>query len=137
MILPFENPENIRQIGRQEWEQFIDFMEQNTDFEVFVVDFGVSMPELADCMSRCDELLLIGREGYFYECRDKHFYEWLEKTGHQAVAEKFTKSMCHIRLKIFMAVEMSSSSYSGVNLVILSEDGRRSWMSSKCLECVL
>ena len=86
---------------------------------------------------RCDELLLIGREGYFYECRDKHFYEWLEKTGHQAVAEKFTKSMCHIRLKIFMAVEMSSSSYSGVNLVILSEDGRRSWMSSKCLECVL
>lgn len=99
MILPFENPENIRQIGRQEWEQFIDFMEQNTDFEVLVVDFGVSMPELADCMSRCDELLLIGREGYFYECRDKHFYEWLEKTGHQAVAEKFAKSMCHIRLK--------------------------------------
>lgn len=137
VILPFENPENIRQIGRQEWEQFIDFMEQNTDFEVLVVDFGVNMPELADCMSRCDELLLIGREGYFYECRDKHFYEWLEKTGHQAVAEKITKSMCHIRLKIFMAVEMSSSSYSGVNLVILSEDGRRSWMSSKCLECVL
>ena len=68
VILPFENPENIRQIGRQEWEQFIDFMEQNTDFEVLVVDFGVSMPELADCMSRCDELLLIGREGYFYEC---------------------------------------------------------------------
>ena len=66
-------------------------MEQNTDFEVFVVDFGVSMPELADCMSRCDELLLIGREGYFYECRDKHFYEWLEKTGHQAVAEKIRK----------------------------------------------
>ena len=28
---------------------------------------------------------------------------------------------------------MSSSSYSGVNLVILSEDGRKSWMSSKCL----
>ena len=91
VILPFENPENIRQIGRQEWEQFIDFMEQNTDFEVLVVDFGVSMPELADCMSRCDELLLIGREGYFYECRDKHFYEWLEKTGHQAVAEKIHK----------------------------------------------
>ena len=66
-------------------------MEHNTDFEVFVVDFGVSMPELADCMSRCDELLLIGREGYFYECRDKHFYEWLEKTGHQAVAEKIHK----------------------------------------------
>lgn len=42
-------------------------------------------------MSRCDELLLIGREGYFYECRDKHFYEWLEKTGHQAVAEKIRK----------------------------------------------
>jgi len=91
VILPFENPENIRQIGRQEWEQFIDFMEQNTDFELLVVDFGVSMPELADCMSRCDELLLIGREGYFYECRDKHFYEWLEKTGHQAVAEKIRK----------------------------------------------
>ena len=91
VILPFENPENIRQIGRQEWEQFIDFMEQNTDFEVLVVDFGVSMPELADCMSRCDELLLIGREGYFYEGRDKHFYEWLEKTGHQAVAEKIHK----------------------------------------------
>ena len=91
VILPFENPENIRQIGRQEWEQFIDFMEQNTDFEVLVVDFGVSMPELADCMSRCDELLLIGREGYFYEGRDKHFYEWLEKTGHQAVAEKIRK----------------------------------------------
>lgn len=65
MILPFENPENIRQIGRQEWEQFIDFMEQNTDFEVLVVDFGVSMPELADCMSRCDELLLIGRKVIF------------------------------------------------------------------------
>lgn len=40
MILPFENPENIRQIGRQEWEQFIDFMEQNTDFEVLVVDLA-------------------------------------------------------------------------------------------------
>ena len=34
--------------------------------------------------------LLIGREGYFYECRDKHFYEWLEKTGHQAVAVSYT-----------------------------------------------
>ena len=68
VILPFENPENIRQIGRQEWEQFIDFMEQNTDFEVLVVDFGVSMPELADCMSRCDELLLIGRDRF---CKPK------------------------------------------------------------------
>ena len=52
---------------------------------------------------RCDELLLIGREGYFYECRDKHFYEWLEKTGHQAVARKNSQSQCAIYgLKIFM-----------------------------------
>ena len=128
VILPFENPENIRQISRQEWEQFIDFMEQNTDFEVLVVDFGVSMPELADCMSRCDELLLIGTSIFMSGWKRQDIRQW---------QKKFAKSMCHIRLKIFMAVEMSSSSYSGVNLVILSEDGRKSWMSSKCLECVL
>ena len=88
-------------------------------------------------MSRCDELLLIGREGYFYECRDKHFYEWLEKTGHQAVAEKIHKVNVPYTAKNIHGGGNVMSSYSGSELVDLSEDGRRSWMSSKCLECVL
>ena len=65
------------------------------------------------------------------------FYEWLEKTGHQAVAEKIRK----------VNVPYTAKNIHGGGNVIeqlqwsefgdLSEDGRKSWMSSKCLECVL
>lgn len=88
VILPLENPENIRQISIAEWELFLGFVEQNTDFEVLVIDFGTGMTELAERLSRCDELLLICREGFFYECREGHFYQWLEKTGYSPLSEK-------------------------------------------------
>ena len=88
VILPLENPENIRKISIAEWEQFLGFVEQNTDFEVLVIDFGTGMTELAERLSRCDELLLICREGFFYECREGHFYQWLEKTGYSPLSEK-------------------------------------------------
>ena len=97
VILPFEKSGKISgRLADRSGNNLLILWNKNTDFEVLVVDFGVSMPELADCMSRCDELLLIKRGRLFLRVRDKHFYEWLEKTGHQAVGRKNSQSQCAI-----------------------------------------
>lgn len=43
------------------------------------------------------------REGYFTSLRDKHFMSGWKKDIRQW--QKNSESMCHIRLKIFMAVK--------------------------------
>ena len=91
VILPFENPENIRQIGTNEFYKLLEFVELYTDFEQVIVNFGVSMEELALCMQRCNILYLLGKEEFFYQCQEQEFFQWLNKTGNEAVVDKLQK----------------------------------------------
>ncbi len=92
MVLPFENPENLHQIGKDEFYRFLEFVENFTDFELVVVDFGISMEDVADCMKRCDAIYLLGKEEFFYKCQEEAFLEGMKKSGNEDVIEKIQKA---------------------------------------------
>ena len=91
VILPFENPENFHQTGREEFYQLLEFVEKFTDFELVVVDFGLSMEDAALCMKRCNVLYLLGKEEFFYQCQEQAFSEWMKKSGNEDVVNKIQK----------------------------------------------
>lgn len=87
-VLPFENPENNWEITAEELKKLLLFVQQNTDFEMIVMDFGSCISSLAQILEQCSLVYLIGKEGYFYECRKIAFLEWLKKTGGDFLEEK-------------------------------------------------
>lgn len=88
VLYPFENPENIAQIGEQELSGLIGFLEKNTEFELIVIDFGVSMQDLAACMELCTAVFLIGREEFFFRSQEQAFREWVNRRGSEGLSEK-------------------------------------------------
>lgn len=88
VLLPFENPENIRQTGRKELEGLLEFVEKYTDFEMAVIDFGVGMDDLAACMGLCGTVFKLCRDGFYDRCRDNVLTEWLTKSGEEALLGK-------------------------------------------------
>ena len=91
VILPFENPENMKQTDSKELENLITFIGGNTDFEILIIDFGMSMQKLLNCLKLCEKVFLLGKEGFFYECRENQFYRWIEKTGEENLREKIQR----------------------------------------------
>ena len=57
----------------------MDFVEHFTDFEEVVIDFGISMTEYYSYLDFCDVMLMIGREGYYYQCRENAFLKWVRE----------------------------------------------------------
>lgn len=78
-LMPFDNPENTAQTGEQELRELLDFVEHFTDFEEVVIDFGISMTEYYSYLDFCDVMLMIGREGYYYQCRENAFLKWVRE----------------------------------------------------------
>ncbi len=78
-IPPFANPENIRDFSAEEYAKLLRFLEEETDFETVVFDFGEGICRLADMMSQCTGIYCLTKNGFYYEEQTAYFLDYLKR----------------------------------------------------------
>ena len=78
-IPPFHNPENIDDFSVEDYLALLGFLEDNTDFEAVVFDFGDGVQRFSEVFSTCTSVYCPMKTGFYYECRFNQFLEYLEK----------------------------------------------------------
>lgn len=101
-IPPFSNPENLHELTLEDYLLFLEFLETKTDFEVVVIDFGEGLAQMAQMLERCGSVYCLVKAGFFYECQEKQFLEYLERVSAEELTERITRvelpfSAKHIR----------------------------------------
>lgn len=89
-IPPFYNPENLRELTREDLEAIIEFIQKTTDFDVLLLDFGGILEKFSKILELCSALYCPMRQGYYYECRKNHFLEYLQETGGESLKQKIS-----------------------------------------------
>ena len=87
-IPPFHNPENIDDFTLGDYLALLGFLEDNTDFDAVVFDFGDGIQRFAEVLLSCTCIYCPMKSGFFYECRLNQFLEYLDKSVAQGVREQ-------------------------------------------------
>lgn len=86
-IPPFHNPEDLRGFRLEDYLALLTFLEESTDFETVILDFGEGMERFAEVLASCPIIYCPMKTGYFYECRLNEFLLYLEKSSAGSVRE--------------------------------------------------
>lgn len=87
-IPPFHNPENLDDFSLGDYLALLGFLEDNTDFEAVVLDFGDGINRFSEVLKACTSIYCPMKTGFFYECRLNQFLEYLEKSEAKEVREQ-------------------------------------------------
>lgn len=93
-ILPFYNPENLREMTIEDLTAIIEFVENATDFDMVIIDFGNGLEEFSKMLELCSVVYCPMRQGYYYECRKNHFIKYLS----EAAEENLQERLCFVDL---------------------------------------
>ena len=88
IVLPFKNPENIREFRYKDLRNLLDYVAKETDYEVVVMDLGAGMEHPAKILAECQMTYCLMREGYFYRCQLEEFLDYARKAGEEEMEEK-------------------------------------------------
>ncbi len=87
-IPPFHNPENFDDFSIGDYLALLGFLEDNTDFETVVFDFGDGIERFSEVLDTCTSIYCPMKTGFFYECRLNQFLEYLENGAAKEVRER-------------------------------------------------
>lgn len=87
-IPPFCNPEDLRGYTLEDHLALLSFLEESTDFETLILDFGEGTEQFAEVLDTCQAIYCPMKTGYFYECRMHEFLMYLEKSSAGSVRER-------------------------------------------------
>lgn len=87
-IPPFVNPENLYDFTLEDYLSFLGFLEDRTDFEVIVFDFGEGIRNFLGMLEHCSSIYCPTRMGFFFECQRDDFLECLQKESGDLVSEQ-------------------------------------------------
>lgn len=87
-IPPFHNPENLDDVSFGDYLALLGFLEDNTDFEAVVFDFGDGIERFSEVLLTCTSIYCPMKTGFFYECRLNQFLDYLEKCGTKETREQ-------------------------------------------------
>lgn len=101
-IPPFSNPENLHDFSMEDYLALLGFLQDRTDFEAVILDFGDGVDRLAERLSYCTSIYCPMKTGYFFECQLNQFLEYLDKETESEVRERMHRvnlpfSAKHIR----------------------------------------
>lgn len=103
-IPPFVNPENLHEFTIEDYQAFLGFLDDCTDFKTVVIDFGEGLAHLGRMLESCTSIFCPVKSGFFYECQKNEFLQYLEKTGESDVAGRL-----HLAELPFSAKKLRSS----------------------------
>lgn len=78
-IPPFYNPENLDDFVLDDYLALLKFLEDRTDFEVVVFDFGDGIEQLAEVLKNCTNIYCPTKTGFFYQCQLNQFVSYVEQ----------------------------------------------------------
>lgn len=87
-IPPFLNPEQLREVTIEDYLGLIAFVEEKTEFEIVIADFGNGVQPLVKMLEICSSVYCPDRKGYIYECQSRHFLNYLEQVAPQLAKER-------------------------------------------------
>ena len=101
-IPPFSNPENLHDFSIEDYLALLGFIQDCTDFEVLVVEFGDGVSRLAGMLAYCTSIYCPMKTGFFFECQMNQFLAYLDKESEDGIKERIHRinlpfSAKHIR----------------------------------------
>lgn len=87
-IPPFHNPENMDDFKLEDYFALLEFLENNTDFDVAIFDFGDGMQRFSEALGACTSIYCPMKTGFFYECRWNQFLGYLESGAKEELCER-------------------------------------------------
>lgn len=78
-IPPFANTDNLHDFLVEDYLALLKFMEEETDFEAVVFDFGDGIARLAEMLTPCTAVYCLVKSGFYYEAQLAYFLEYLKK----------------------------------------------------------
>ncbi len=77
-IAPFDHPENVCEMTWTDYQEILRVVQEYTDYEVLVIDFGVCVAHFAEMLDCCQRILIPAKEGFVYQCQRKQFLAYLK-----------------------------------------------------------
>ncbi len=87
-ILPFENPEDLQEVSDAECKEFLTFLEEQTEFEVIVLDMGGGLAHAAGLLGYCTSIYCLTKTGFYYQCRLNSFTDYLSRRMEGQLTER-------------------------------------------------
>lgn len=78
-IPPFANPDNIHDFSPEEYTELLQFVDEKTDFDTVVFDFGEAVYRLADMARQCTGIYCLTKNGFYYEAQTSRFLDYLKR----------------------------------------------------------
>lgn len=80
-IPPFACTENLHELLLEDYLAFLEFLEERTDFEMVIIDFGEGVNHLQEMLERCTSVYCPVKGGFFFECQVNQFLNELENAN--------------------------------------------------------
>lgn len=80
LILPFSNPEEINELDISAWDTLLNLI-SGASYDVVVALFGRSLKNFSEVLDSLDELVLIGREGDYFDKSFFVFDQYIKASG--------------------------------------------------------
>ncbi len=87
-IPPFRSPENLHELTLEDYLAFLAFLEEATDFETVVIDFGEGLADFGRMLGRCTGIYCPVRQGFFFDCQLNQFLAYLENASESGIRER-------------------------------------------------
>lgn len=87
-IPPFGNPANLHEFQPEDLDELLRFVEEKTTFDTVILDFGEGFAQFDQMLGQCSNICCPVRHGYYYECCQQSFTEYLGKSTISNLAER-------------------------------------------------
>lgn len=87
-IPPFRNPEHLDEFTYEDMLMLLSFLEDSTDFDVVILDFGDGIERFAEVIETCSCIYCLMKTGFFYECKLEQFLDYIEKSTAREARER-------------------------------------------------
>lgn len=87
-IPPFGNPENLHELTLEDYQTLLAFLEQQTDFETVVIDFGEGLDRFGRMLQACSSIFCLTKQGFYFNCQVEHFMDYIKSASENHLRER-------------------------------------------------
>lgn len=87
-IPPFHSAENLHELTWGDYTDLIAYLEEETDFEIVVFDFGDGVTDQVRMLESCSSIYCPMKQGFLFSCQMNQFLSCLSQSSDEALAER-------------------------------------------------
>lgn len=87
-IQPFHNPENLHELSWEDFCVLIQFIQEQTDAEMILIDFGEGLDKFSSMLKICTSIYCPCKVGYLNDCQKESFLHYLEGASDESLRNR-------------------------------------------------